>query len=134
MIKALAHICFVVRDLERSLAFYQEALGLELAFDFKRESGERHGVYLHAGRDTFIELFTGQIEERAARQSYQHFCLEVDDINESVASLRAKGVTVTDPKLEMDLSWQAWLADPEGNRIELHQYMPRSWQVVWRRR
>ncbi len=28
-----------------------------------------------------------------------------------------------------DHSWQAWLSDPDGNRVELHQYTPESWQT-----
>jgi len=64
-------------------------------------------------------------------QSYQHLCLEVDDINATVEDLRAKGIEVTDPALGSDRSWQSWLADPDGNRIELHQYTPESRQRPW---
>ena len=39
------------------------------------------------------------------------------------------GVTVTDKKLGSDNSWQAWLSDPDGNRIELHQYTAQSLQT-----
>ena len=28
-----------------------------------------------------------------------------------------------------DNSWQAWTCDPDGNRIELHQYTPESKQT-----
>jgi predicted enzyme related to lactoylglutathione lyase len=50
-------------------------------------------------------------------------------VTRTVAELRARGVEVSDPVLEMDHSWQAWLSDPEGNRIELHSYTPASWQT-----
>ena len=46
-----------------------------------------------------------------------------------MAELRARGVEVSDPKLGSDQSWQAWLADPDGNRIELHGYTPDSHQA-----
>jgi hypothetical protein len=29
----------------------------------------------------------------------------------------------------MDHSWQAWITDPDGNKIELHDYTPESWQA-----
>lgn len=133
MIKALAHVCFVVSDLEASIAFYQEALGLTHAFDFLTEEGERFGVYLHIGGRSFLEMFRGEPAERAEKQSYAHLCLEVDDVAATVEELRGKGVEVTDAVLGGDHSWQAWLADPDGNRIELHGYTAESLQGPWLR-
>ena len=114
MITGIAHACYTVSDLERSIAFYRDGLGLEPAFDFTNEEGRRFGLYLHAGGRNFIELFEGQLGERAEG---------------TVAALRARGVEVSDPKLGGDQSWQAWIADPDGNRFELHQYTPESWQA-----
>ena len=129
MITGMAHACFVVSDLERALAFYRDQLGLPEAFSFINDSGHRHGVYLHLGRRNFIELFEGTVDAPAANQSYKHICLEVDDIGTTVAAMRSGGVEVSDPKLGKDQSWQAWITDPDGNRIELHQYTPESWQT-----
>ncbi len=129
MITGIAHACFTVSDLERSLAFYRDQLGLAEAFSFINDAGHRHGVYLHLGARTFIELFEGTVGEPADAQSYKHICLEVDDLPATVAAMRAQGVAVSDPKLGRDQSWQAWITDPDGNRIELHQYTPDSWQA-----
>ena len=129
MITGLAHVCFTCRDLGASEAFYCGKLGLRHAFDFMGERGERFGVYLHAGGRNFVELFRGDLGERAQGQAFRHFCLEVDDIEGTVAGLRSRGVEVSDPKLGSDGSWQAWLADPDGNRIELHAYTPDSQQL-----
>ena len=41
---------------------------------------------------------------------------------------RAQGVEVSDAKLGGDNAWQAWITDPDGNRIELHCYTPQSQQ------
>lgn len=128
MITGLAHACFVVRDLDASLAFYRDKLGLAPAFDFVNDGGERFGVYLHLGRRSFIELFRGHIADPAPDQSYQHICLEVEDFDATVAELRSRGVQVTNVSLGSDKSWQAWLADPDGNKIELHQYTAESKQ------
>lgn len=129
MIQALAHICFVVRDLEAAEVFYRDGLGLRPAFDFINEAGERFGVYLHVGGRSFVELFQGQPAPVEGQVSYQHFCLEVDDVEATVGELRARGMEVTDPQLGSDRSWQAWLQDPDGNRIELHQYTLESKQA-----
>jgi len=129
MVKGLAHVCFVAADLDRALAFYGGTLGFRVAFEFRRDNGARYGAYLKAGARTFIEIFQGEVAGRAAKQSFQHICLEVDDVAAAVADLRHRGVEVTDPKLGLDQSWQAWLSDPDGNRIELHGYTPQSWQT-----
>ena len=129
MITGMAHACFTVSDLERSLAFYRDALGLKPAFDFVNEDGRRFGIYLHLGGRNFVELFEGQLGEPAEGQSYRHICLEVDDIQSTVQTLRERGLEVSDPKLGKDHSWQAWITDPDGNRIELHDYTAESWQA-----
>ncbi len=131
MIKALAHVCFTVSDLEASIAFYQETLGLTHAFDFVNDEGKRYGVYLHMGGRSFLEMFQGEPAERAEKQSYAHLCLEVDDVAATVEDLRGKGIEVKDAVLGGDQSWQAWLADPDGNPIELHGYTAESMQGPW---
>ena len=129
MITGLAHACFTVADLDRALAFYRDGLGLKEAFNFVNEDGKRFGVYLHLGGRNFIELFSGDLDERAEKQSYSHICLEVDDIEATVSLLRDRGIEVSPIKMGKDQSYQAWITDPDGNRIELHHYTPESWQT-----
>lgn len=131
MIKGLAHVCFIVSDLDKSIDFYQHRLGLTPAFDFFDDKGVRFGLYLHVGERTFLELFVGKVDARADGQSYRHLCLEVDNVDATAAELRTKGVEVSPTKMGGDNSWQAWLTDPDGNRIELHQYTPQSKQTPW---
>jgi len=128
MLTGLAHVCFVVTDLEKSIAFYQGKLGARPAFDFRREDGTRYGIYLKVGPRQFIELFQGKVSTAADKHIDYHICFEVDDVARTVAEWRAKGVTISDAKLGGDSSWQAWTADPDGNRIEIHSYTPQSWQ------
>lgn len=130
MITGIAHACFVVSDLDRSVEFYRDALGMEPAFDFTDENGRRTGLYLHAGARTFIELFEGEAGQPEGPVSFRHICLEVDDLEAAVESLRGKGLEVTDPHLGRDNSLQAWITDPDGNRLEFHCYTPDSWQMV----
>lgn len=122
-VRGVAHVCFTVRDLERSVAFYRDVLGLEPAFEFRRESGELYGQYLHAGGRTFVELFQGgDVAPPGEGQTYRHFCLEVADIARAAELVRSRGLEVSEVKMGSDGSWQAWLTDPDGNRIELHEY------------
>ncbi|MCL2701649.1 MAG: VOC family protein [Phycisphaerae bacterium] len=128
MVKGLAHVCFVVRDLDKAVEFYVDKLGLAMAFEFKHADGRRYGAYLRAGGRCFIELFQGEVTAGDGKASFQHICLEVDDIEKTVAELQARGVEVGPVTLGCDQSYQAWLADVDGNKIELHAYTPDSWQ------
>ncbi len=131
MIKALVHVCYRVRDLDRAIEFYTSKLGFVSAFEFLDNAGVRYGVYLKVAGRSFIELFTGLEDEVPQPGSFLHICLEVDDIDTAVADLRAKGVEVSDPHYGGDNSWQAWVTDPDGNRIELHSYTTDSLQAAW---
>jgi len=131
MIAGLAHVCFTVSNLEASERFYCEKLGLQMAFDFVRDTGEKFGVYIHAGGRTFIELFQGEIDSVGGKPSFRHICLEVEDIEATVEELRKRGVEVGDIKLGSDNSYQAWLEDPDSNRIELHGYTADSKQALF---
>lgn len=130
MITGLAHVSLTVSDLERSLRFYCDLLGLTPAFEFVRD-GRRYGQYIHVGGRSFLELFEGPLAEPAKTPGFKHICLEVNDIQATVQALRARGVEVSDIKLGMDQSYQAWITDPDGYRIELHDYTAASWQAPW---
>jgi hypothetical protein len=53
----------------------------------------------------------------------------VSDIEQIISTLRRHGYDVGDKKLGADASWQAWTRDPNGIRIEFHEYTPESMQL-----
>jgi catechol 2,3-dioxygenase-like lactoylglutathione lyase family enzyme len=125
MIKRLAHVCLFSEDLLKTEAFFVEGLGMERFFAFEKD-GELFGFYLKAGGGTFIEVFKGTPGDVG---NINHLALEVDDIDATIEKLTAHGVDVGEKKLGADHSWQAWLEDPGGVRIEIHQYTPDSCQL-----
>ena len=76
------------------------------------------------------EVWGGKVEELNIGTRYRHFCLEVTGLDEYCKQLKARGVSVTDISLGMDNSRQAWIADPDGNQIELMEYGPSSLQLT----
>ena len=132
MIRTLAHTCFVVADLARTEKFYCEVLGLRLAFEFTDAVGKRTGIYIACGDRSFLEFFRfrGDPQPNNPDGSFRHICLEVDDLDAMIARLTERHVDVTGHQLGGDGSWQAWIRDPDGNRIELHQYTPQSKQTI----
>ena len=105
MIKGIAHVCYMVKDLECAIRFYCDALKLKLAFEFRDEKGKRFGVYVQVGGRNFLELFEGESASLKETGSYRHLCLEVDNIEATVNELREQETDVSDPKMGEDGSW-----------------------------
>ncbi|MGI6265354.1 MAG: VOC family protein [Acutalibacteraceae bacterium] len=122
MIRGLSHLAFSVADMDASIRFYVDWLGFKHAFELHDEQDRPWIHYLKVADGQFIELFYGS-RLPDAPASFQHLCLEVDDITATVEDLRQKGVAIDEePKQGCDLNWQAWIRDPDGNRIELMQF------------
>jgi lactoylglutathione lyase len=132
VITQLAHTAYRVRDVDASVAFYTR-LGIDEAFRLHRDDGSLWIVYLQINADQFLELFPGAtrpLETTPESIGYHHFCLQVDDLAATVADFEAKGVVIDRPiKMGLDGNLQAWIVDPDGNRIELMQIMPDSLQA-----
>ena len=138
MIRRLSHLCLMTNDLPRQIAFYRDKLGLSVQFRFVNSGGQEFGVYLGCGDTTFIEIFDqvlavqqwgGDVNPLQDGTRYNHFCLEVTGLEEVRAALGERGVEVGPISEGMDHSRQAWLKDPEGNRIELMEFTHRSRQL-----
>jgi lactoylglutathione lyase/glyoxylase I family protein len=128
-VRQLAHVCIFAKDLAETAAFYRDVLGLPVKFGFTR-AGAPFGFYLDAGGRTNIEVFLKPEAKYAATNAINHLCLEVGSIDDAVAHIRASGVEVTAKKFGVDETWQAWITDPNGVRIELFEYTDRSAQFA----
>jgi lactoylglutathione lyase len=139
MIRQLAHLNFVTHDLDKIIDFYVNKLGLKVKFTLNNKTGQPFGYYFECGQSTFLEFFDqelaakewgGEVGELTPGTRYKHFCLEVTGLDEYCQKLRGRGVEVTEITLGMDNSRQAWIADPDGNAIELMEYGPSSLQLT----
>ena len=77
-----------------------------------------------------VEMWGGTVNELVIGTRYKHFCLEVTGLDEYCKMLKDKGVPVSEISMGMDNSRQAWIADPDGNAIELMEYGPSSLQLA----
>lgn len=97
-ITKINHVAILVADMEKSLAFWRDALGIDLH--------ELRDVPSEASQVAFLPLAGGELElvrpttddsgvakYLAKRgEGMHHICLEVDDLDGMLASLKAKGV------------------------------------------
>jgi catechol 2,3-dioxygenase-like lactoylglutathione lyase family enzyme len=127
MIKRIAHLCLVSNDLAATERFYVNALGLKKAFNFMH-NGVATGFYLSAGDDCFIEVFLTDKLPDGNSSAIKHLCLEVGSIDDISAKIKKAGYDITEKQLGSDNSWQAWVTDPNGVKIELHEYTAESSQ------
>jgi lactoylglutathione lyase len=117
----LIHTCYRIGDIDRSVAFY-EALGMhELGrFPIRDEAinvfmgfdgdGPRLELTYNHGVDSY-ELGTG----------YNHIAITVDDLDEVLPKLAAKGIEPEKPpyRVREGGSRLCFVRDPDGYRIEL---------------
>lgn len=110
---AVHHVSINVRDVDAAARFYIEQLGLVRRED--RPDFGFGGAWLDAGSQQ-VHL----IEAEPPAAVGQHFALLVDDLDDVISELRAHGVDVTDAS-PVGTGRQAFLNDPSGNGVELHE-------------
>jgi methylmalonyl-CoA/ethylmalonyl-CoA epimerase len=130
-IKKINHVAVVVDDMEKSLAFWRDALGLEMT--------ELRDVPSEAAQIAFLPVAGSEVElvrpttDDSGLAKYlakkgagmHHICLEVDDIEGMMAQLKEKGIRLINeaPKTAADGKKYAFI-HPEstsGVLVELYQ-------------
>lgn len=137
-IRNFSHVCIGVSDIERSLAFYRDALGLEEIFDVELAgpgleavtgrggaAGRMVGCRV-PGSDVSIELicFAGRREARPGRPGpfgYSNVSLSVDDLDAAFAALVERGIAAQKP-VEVGGVRMFFVADPDGTPIEIIEF------------
>ncbi len=115
------HTMVRVTNLERSLDFYCNRLGLRELRRHSSEQGRFTLVYLGAPDDEQPELeltYNWDPEEYTIGRAFGHLAYEVDDIYALCASLRAAGVIINRPPRDGHM---AFVRSPDNISIELLQ-------------
>ena len=110
-----------VTDLEASLRFYRDALGLEVLSKQENPAGRFTLVFLAApgDRGAQIELtFNWDPEAYAGGRNFGHLAYAVDDIYLLCARLQAHGITIQRPPRD---GFMAFVRSPDNISIELLQ-------------
>ncbi len=127
-IAGFGHVAIKVTDLDRSLDFYRDRLGFPEMLRLKNEDGSTWLVYLRITDDHYIEIFPGAENDRAPgwnANGVNHMCFTIVDLDGTTARIKAAGISLTSEiKDGLDGNRQAWIEDPDGNRIELMEMAP----------
>jgi lactoylglutathione lyase len=115
------HTMVRVSDVEKSLAFYRDALGLQVLREYSSEQGRFTLIYLAAPGDeqAQIELtHNWDPEVYTGGRSFGHVAYAVDDIYATCQRLQQHGVTIARPPRDGRM---AFVRSPDQISIELLQ-------------
>jgi catechol 2,3-dioxygenase-like lactoylglutathione lyase family enzyme len=125
------HVGITVADLDAATAWYRAAFGLEEEFSFELAQHELRGVVLRGAAGYRIELLERSGSQpgltapdpitAALTRGYGHMAFEVDEVDTVFAELLKAGASerMSPRPSPQPGSRMAFVADPEGNLIEL---------------
>src|SRR6202047_3535663 len=132
--KAVSHIAIGVRDMDKSLHFYRDLLGLKVSLDTMEnvggmktlftnpQKGKRRAVYMRfedGPHASFLVLSQNPGETpgdaiKLDQVGVHHFAFWVDDLPERVEKLKAAGVPILAPPMEYDTTAYG---EPPGKKV-----------------
>ena len=135
-IELLSQLALRVSNIDASMDFYVNKLGLKHLFNFCRDDGTPWMYYLRIAPYQYLELIpVAQIGKRPD-VSFHHIGLIVPDIREAATEALDKGMTlyigpaefgrritsVNEITCGADGNYSFYLEDPDGNAVEIMQF------------
>ena len=122
------HTMIRITDIDTSLRFYCDGLGLQEVRRYESEAGRFTLIFLAAPRDVeaakikkapLIELtYNWDSEDYPGGRNFGHLAYRVDDIYALCDHLESQGVTINRPPRD---GYMAFVKSPDGISIELLQ-------------
>ncbi len=106
-VKQINHVAIVVEDIQASLGFWRDALGLEL-HELRDVSVEQSKIAFLPLAGSEIELVQPTSDDSGIAKylakrgpGMHHVCLEVDDIDGMMQTLKAKGIQLINEEVRV---------------------------------
>ena len=120
-VHGIDHIVLTVSDVERSLAWYVDLLGLagERVDEWRR--GEVPFPSVRLSDSCIIDLFAGEV----SGQNLDHFCLVVDAADVETVATDDRFDVLNGPVPRWGargMGSSVYVSDPDGNTVELRSY------------
>ena len=127
MVKKLLHTRYRVHDLEKTVSFYKDVLGLE---EVRRQTSGRGSqlVFLKAP-DSDQEIEICKFDESGpvvVGPDLTHLAFEVDNLEDFAKEAAAKGYPLSDGPHSTGIGKIGFIDAPEGYEIELIQHGRKS--------
>ena len=111
--KAVNHITYNVKDLDRSLRFWEDVLGVK---QIPKQVDSDTLLWLQLPSGTMVHII--QNDEAPSHPSH-HSAFEVDDIEAAERYMKSKGLETTPMSTRNDGQKAFNINDPDGNRVEI---------------
>jgi catechol 2,3-dioxygenase-like lactoylglutathione lyase family enzyme len=122
-LRKIGHVVLNVTDLEASVRFYTEVLGLEVSDRYPDSMVPGGMVFLRCNTDHHGVALVGGAQ-RAAESSLNHFAFEVGSVEEVFRArewLAARGVPIHfEGRRRAGCQIAVEFADPDGNNLEIY--------------
>lgn len=151
--KSIMHVSFFTDNMEAILDFYNKlGFKVKMKIPYKMYKGRNRGyfsemaekheekiafLYIEVAPNQFVEFFPkmeGQTPHRNKwneNVDYSHFAILVDDIFEAKEEILRAGIELdSDIRKGPTETYQFWIHDPDGNKIEIMQFTENSLQVL----
>jgi predicted enzyme related to lactoylglutathione lyase len=114
-VRAVDFMMYCTKDMKKTRAFYQKLFG------FKR-GDEWNNFWSEFGTEPVTFCLNGPNDKPKWNwQGTPAIALAVEDIHQAMRQCRRRKVKVLLEPVETSVCWMSFIADPEGNRICLHQ-------------
>lgn len=110
MLRGLNHITLAVTDLDRSLDFYSQVLGMKAHVRWDK------GAYLSLG-DLWICL---SCDEAQPGQDYSHIALDIAEGDFHAFAEKLRAAQVAEWKQNRSEGLSIYFLDPDGHKLEVH--------------
>ncbi len=126
MVRKLLHVRYRVNDLEKSVAFYRDVLGLEPVRRSRSGRGSELAFFRAPGSDVEIELCSFPPSGPVALcNDLTHLALLVDDLDAFGERIRKQGHGFSDgPHGEKGKGRMAFVDGPDGYEFEIIERAP----------
>lgn len=125
-IKDVHHIAIICSDYQKSLAFYQDVLGMSVVAEHYRAERDSYKTDLALNGSYLIELFSFPKPPRRVSNpeaaGLRHLAFAVEDIDAAVRTLDTKGVAHEAVRVDEYTSRRfVFFKDPDGLPIEFYE-------------
>ena len=123
MALGLDHVHLIVRNVDAAVAWFTEYFGATLDQQVEMQGAPQ--AYMRLGEDRLLirakRPTDGEIRDKGGLEyGTDHFGIHVDDLDGTIARMKAKGVTVTvEPRMVDPKTQIAFVKGPDGVLIEL---------------
>jgi len=134
-VRRIDHVAIVVRDLDASLGFYRDTLGIHPSkvIDFPREGvkiaflpmGGPGGSEIELLQPTSPETGVARFLEKRG-EGLHHICLEVEDVAQALSELQADGVPLLDATPRPTAEGRGIFVHPKGTSGVLLELIQRA--------